>query len=200
MKDTPSWELEHQLFGDAVVGVDEVGRGSVAGPLIVCAARFHDFPPVTWRDSKQMTPRGRKNVFPMLLDSCDFGIGMVMPWDIDKHGITWALSYAAEEALSKVYDNKSVVVFDGRIPLTRGVKNGRCMVKGDALLPTVAAASVIAKVTRDELMVCLDGFFPKYDLCHNKGYGTKKHLEAVRRYGVTNHHRRSFLRSFVGEE
>jgi len=80
MRPYPSWELENGLFGKPVVGVDEVGRGAVAGPLLVCAVRFHSSPEVKWRDSKQMSPLQRKSVFANIVESSCFGIGLAAPW------------------------------------------------------------------------------------------------------------------------
>lgn len=194
MRPYPSWELEKGLFGKPVVGVDEVGRGAVAGPLLVCAVRFHSSPEVKWRDSKQMSPLQRKSVFANIAESSCFGIGLAAPWDIDRFGISFCLKQAAEEALAEIPLDDAIVVFDGKRPLTTEVPDYQCMVKGDVLLPSVAAASVVAKVIRDELMVCLDSLLPGYEFSTHKGYGTKTHLEAIRCFGITAQHRRSFLR------
>jgi len=166
MRPYPSWELENGLFGKPVVGVDEVGRGAVAGPLLVCAVRFHSSPEVKWRDSKQMSPLQRKSVFANIVESSCFGIGLAAPWDI-----SFCLKQAAEEALAEIPLDDAIVVFDGKRPLTTEVPDYQCMVKGDVLLPSVAAASVVAKVIRDELMVCLDSLLPGYEFL--KGMGLK---------------------------
>ncbi len=197
MRPHPSWELEETLFGRSVVGVDEVGRGAVAGPLVVCALRFNNFPEVTWRDSKQMSPLQRRSVFSNIVENSHFGIGLAAPWDIDRLGINFCLRKAAEEALGQVPLEDAMVVFDGKKPLTTKVPAYQCMVKGDTLLPSVAAASVVAKVIRDEIMVCLDSVLPGYGFSAHKGYGTPKHLEAIECLGVTAQHRRSFLRKVL---
>lgn len=201
MKSYPSWDVETSFFEKPIIGVDEVGRGSVAGPLVVCAVRFFDFPPVCWRDSKQMTPSQRKMAVPVILDHSYVGLGIVSPWDIDQHGIKWALEKAAKEAIAQIpNDADALVVFDGPKALTNGEFQYECLIKGDSLLPSVAAASVVAKVVRDELMVNLDMFLPQYGFHRNKGYGTSEHLEAIENFGVTAHHRRSFLRRILGQE
>ncbi|NPV88621.1 ribonuclease HII [Coprothermobacteraceae bacterium] len=196
-KGFPSWEFEWDIFGKNVIGVDEVGRGALAGPLFVCAVKFIDYPEVQWMDSKLMSSKQRERAFELLTGHVQYGLGAASVSEIDRLGIRKALELASERALAFLDLTGQIVVFDGPVPLTSVPKEYSCMVRADSKLPSVAAASVIAKVSRDRLMSRLSDVFPAYGFANNKGYASPDHISAIRTYGLTPLHRRSFIGSIL---
>ena len=177
------YELMHELGGDGVVvGVDEVGRGSVAGPLTVCAVCL-PMEPRVWgiNDSKKLTPARRE-----LLSV------------IDEMGMARAIRAAVVGAVADTGLEPDCVLMDGN-PLG-AVPNERDVVKGDAKIACIAAASIMAKVTRDEMMVEYDVEYPEYHLAESKGYASPEHIEAIRKHGLCPLHRVSFCGNFLQTE
>lgn len=207
----PTLAEEIQLWkqGYTVVGVDEVGRGCLAGPLYVCAAYFEPTTKLSnisylqnlgINDSKKLSAAKRKNIYTILQsEEFHYAIGIVYPAFIDQNGITAAVTYAATQALQQLISPKKnvFVLFDGslnhdnRILQLSGMKT---IVHGDSLSVSIAAASIMAKVSRDAYMDTLSMEFPGYNWQKNKGYGTAQHLKALKTYGKTPHHRQLFLR------
>lgn len=194
------YELMHELGGDGVVvGVDEVGRGSVAGPLTVCAVCL-PMEPRVWgiNDSKKLTP-ARRELLSVKIAEVATAIGFchIAPADIDD--MAWpAPSALPSRARGRYGARADCVLMDGN-PLG-AVPNERDVVKGDAKIACIAAASIMAKVTRDEMMVEYDAEYPEYHLAESKGYASPEHIEAIRKHGLCPLHRVSFCGNFLQTE
>ncbi len=180
-----------------VVGVDEVGRGSVAGPLTVCAVCLPDEPRI-WgvNDSKQLSPARREMLAVRIAETARaIGICHIPPERIDAIGMARSLREAVSGAVADTGLAPDCVLMDGN-PLG-AVPNERDVVHGDATIACIAAASIVAKVTRDELMVELDAEYPGYHLARSKGYASPEHIQAIRERGLTPVHRVSFCGNFL---
>jgi ribonuclease HII len=192
------YDLERRLGGEGVVvGVDEVGRGSIAGPLTVGAVVLPR-EPVVWglNDSKQLTPARREEVAARIAEVAEaVGIAHVPPESIDALGMRVALRMAMSEAIEDTGVEPDCVLIDGN-PVHVHPKE-RTLVKGDARVACIAAASIVAKVTRDAIMVGLDAEYPGYHLAECKGYGSQAHIEAIREHGLTPIHRVTFCGNFL---
>jgi ribonuclease HII len=173
-------------------GVDEVGRGALAGPLVAAAVVLEPgFRHPLLRDSKRLTPAQRERIEPLIrAASTAVEVVQVGPDLIDRHGIGWANRTAFEQLMSLV--DTPLFLLDGNLRLSCG-RPYRSVVHGDDLVPAISAASIVAKVWRDQLMRQLDYKFPVYGWAGNKGYGSARHLEAIARNGPSPLHRRSFL-------
>ena len=194
----------------AILGIDEVGRGPLAGPLVIGAVILPDEKP-EWvselRDSKKLTPKKREKFSEIILaEAPATGLGWVSPAELDDLGMTEALRVATSRAVKSVqalHVPFSQIIIDGKInflghtPLAKFVST---MVKADDLIKEVSAASIIAKVARDNYMKEAGERFPGYGFEKNAGYGTALHMEAVSKLGVTPEHRKSFepIKSMVG--
>lgn len=192
-------EREYWAVNRLVCGIDEVGRGCLAGPVVAAAAIFPaDHKPIkNVRDSKKLTPKMRKEVFEQLLDECqDFGIGLVSSAEIDQIGIEAATKKAMQQALEHLTFGFEAVLIDGNKPLPIKIEQ-RTIVKGDATVYSISAASVIAKVFRDQIISGLDNVFPEYGFSGHKGYHSVAHVEAIKKHGVTPEHRMSFLTNLI---
>ena len=192
---TPSWEAERALAGcgsGLVAGVDEAGRGPWAGPVVAAAVIFRNGSCLDGlNDSKKLTAASREALFAEIHECASVGVGIISVEDIDRINILQATMAAMCTAVSGLSEQADAVLIDGnRCPDVR--QKAIAVVNGDARCPSIAAASIIAKVTRDRLMQELALDFPDYGWCSNKGYGTRAHSEAIARFGVTPHHRRSF--------
>ena len=182
-----------------VAGVDEAGRGPWAGP--VCAAAVvlplngNDLPSQLTgvRDSKQLSASRRELLLPRILAVAkSFGVGWASPAEIDTWGIVPATRRAMIRAVDRLNGNVDVLLID-YVELPDAGLPQRSLPKADSLCLSVAAASILAKVTRDRLMIALDSAYPGYGFAAHKGYGTKVHIEAIRKYGPCKIHRRSFI-------
>ncbi|MEZ5852173.1 MAG: ribonuclease HII [Hyphomicrobiaceae bacterium] len=190
-----SFELEAaelELGNGPVAGIDEAGRGPWAGPVVAAAVILDpDNIPASIADSKVLMPEEREAILPRILASAKVGIGIADVTRIDRDNILNATLWAMAEAVSQLDPQPRLALIDGnkapRLPMP-----ARTIVKGDGRCLSIAAASIVAKVTRDRLMVELGRAFPQYGFERHKGYGTPEHQEALRRHGVTDHHRRSF--------
>lgn len=175
-----------------IAGVDEVGRGPLVGPVVAaCVILKDDFDLPGLTDSKKLSEKKREELFPMIeRDAVAIGIGIVDEKTIDKINIYEATKVAMKEAIANCKVKPEHVLIDAMkldidIPTTS-------IIKGDIKSLSISAASVIAKVTRDHMMDELDLKYPMYDFKHNKGYPTKKHLEALKKYGILKEHRLSY--------
>lgn len=176
-----------------VAGVDEAGRGPWAGPVVAAAVILtRGRCPDGLDDSKKLTEAARERLYLQLSDGCaTIGLGIASVAEIDALNIHWATMLAMERAVAALGCGVGHVLVDGnRLP--RWGHPATALVGGDALCRSIAAASIIAKVTRDRLMAELDGEFPHYGWCRNKGYGTPDHAAGLAAFGVSPHHRRSF--------
>jgi ribonuclease HII len=208
----PDLSEERRLFGDGhrrVAGLDEVGRGAWAGPVsvgaaVVMEAQTEDTMPMWLRDSKQLSEDRRESIFVPVGAWCvEWSVGHASPEECDQWGMRVALQLASQRALSGLSSSPDAVLVDGPLDLLQGtgsVDSGfrglvRPVVGGDAKCASVAAASVLAKVVRDRLMRSEAEHFPAYGFERNKGYPTPVHQTALRGYGLSAIHRRSW--SFV---
>ncbi|MDB5160799.1 MAG: putative Ribonuclease [Candidatus Saccharibacteria bacterium] len=178
-----------------IVGIDEVGRGCLAGPLLVVAARAISELPSGLDDSKVLSRQVREELFILLAEACEFGEGWVKSSEIDGLGLTAATKLGVRRALRNLRVAKDEpIVMDGNYNYAPGIyKNVSVIIAADALVPIVSAASIYAKVRRDEYMRSLAHRYPKYGFETNVGYGTAFHLAAIDSLGIIkNLHRRSF--------
>lgn len=189
MKPDYNREIRH---GGVVAGVDEAGRGPLAGPVIAAAVVLDpDCIPCGLDDSKKLGEARRETLFAALVGCARIGIGEASPEEIDRINILNATFLAMERAVAALPCIPDMILVDGnRAP--RWPHRCETIVGGDAICVSIAAASIIAKVTRDRLMLRLSELHPDYGWSRNKGYPTPQHLDAVARIGVTAHHRRSF--------
>ena len=194
------WEIENGLYSDAVqciCGVDEAGRGPLAGP--VCAAavilpRGLEIPGLT--DSKKLSDKKRRELFPVIMEQAiAYGIGFASHEEIDEINILQATFLAMQRAIDQLKVKPDLALIDGNRQKDFGLPV-KTVVKGDSLSANIAAASVLAKVTRDNVMEELANKYPEYGFEIHKGYGTKAHYEALRAYGASEVHRMSFLKKF----
>lgn len=192
------YELQQTLAGGGVaIGVDEVGRGAIAGPLTVGAVVLPD-EPIIWgiNDSKQLTPARREALAGRIAEvAIAIGIAHIEPASIDAVGMATALRMAMAQAIAECGIEPDAVLIDGN-PVHVHPKE-RTVVKGDASIACIAAASIVAKVTRDELMVAMEEEYPGYHLAECKGYGSAEHIEAIRAKGLSPIHRVSFCGNFL---
>ena len=175
-----------------VCGFDEVGRGAIAGPVVVASVVFYNYSniPDGIKDSKKISAIKRLILYKKIKSIASVGLGIVMPNIIDKIGISKATNLAAQQSIPQHLSVKKNLL-DGNIKIdtNNSVVN---IIKGDENYVSIAAASIIAKVTRDKIMVNKSKENNKYKWDKNKGYGTKDHLLAIKNYGITNFHRKSF--------
>lgn len=196
MKHTPDlqYETAAALKGHCyVVGVDEVGRGPLAGPVLAAAVRLDPKNiPDGLNDSKKLTQRKREALFDLLYQCADIGVGEASVSEIDKINILRASHLAMCRAIKALPRAADFALVDGNILPTDLPCSGQTIIKGDTLSLSIAAASVVAKVSRDRLMVALAQHHPGYGWEKNMGYPSAAHREALENLGVTPHHRRSF--------
>ena len=188
-------EFETELYNKGInfiAGIDEVGRGPLVGPVVTAAVILpKDFYDERINDSKKLTEKKRELLYEVIMENAiSVGIGMSSSSLIDEINILNATKKAMIDAINNLSVKPEHLLIDAvkldiDIPQTS-------IIKGDAKSESIAAASIIAKVTRDRMMVLLDEKYPMYDFKHNKGYGTKKHIEALYKYGPISEHRKSF--------
>ncbi len=185
--------FDHEdLHAGSVAGVDEAGRGPWAGPVVAAAVILdrRQVPPGL-NDSKKLSEAARERLYAPIIAGARHGIGMASVVEIDSLNIHWATMLAMERAVAALGCVPDHVLVDGnRLP--RWAYRATAIIKGDALSLSIAAASIIAKVTRDRLMAVLDTECPGYGWARNKGYGTADHARGLAALGVTAHHRRSY--------
>ena len=196
------WWIENSHFSDGIkiiCGVDEAGRGPLAGP--VCAAAVIlpsniDIPGLD--DSKKLSDKRRRELFPVIKEqSVAYGIGLASHEEIDEINILQATFLAMERALDQLDVKPDLALIDGNRAKDFGIPV-QPVIHGDSLSASIAAASILAKVTRDDLMVEYAEKYPQYAFEIHKGYGTKAHYEALRTYGPSPIHRMTFLKKFYG--
>ena len=177
-----------------VCGIDEAGRGCLAGPVTAAAVvlpKKYKNPFI--KDSKKLNKSDRLDLFNEIIEcSLDYAIIDISPKIIDSINILESTFLAMNNAISKIHNIIDYIIIDGNKFKTEKKIKYKCIVKGDNIYQSIAAASILAKVHRDKIMEDLHLNFPKYDWINNKGYGTSKHRLAIRNYGITKHHRKSF--------
>ncbi len=176
-------------------GVDEVGRGPLAGAVVAaCVLLDYNKPLIRGlNDSKKVPEKKREALYLEIKDKVlAFGIGECTPEEIDSHNILRATFLAMRRALTVMGRTPSLLLVDGNQPIPEITPPQECLIGGDGRSAAIAAASILAKVTRDRAMVKLHERHPEYGFDRNKGYGTRDHMKALERFGLTPHHRRSF--------
>ncbi len=200
MSQIDMWEIENSLYSDKIhliCGVDEAGRGPLAGP--VCAAAVIlpaglEIPGLT--DSKKLTDKKRRELYPIIKENAlAYGIAFASEQEIDEINILQATFLAMKRALEQLEMKPDLALIDGNRETDFGLPV-KTVVKGDSLSANIAAASVLAKVTRDDVMEALAQEYPEYSFEIHKGYGTKAHYAALREHGASPVHRVSFLKKF----
>lgn len=198
------WDIEQSYFDQGIqviCGVDEAGRGPLAGP--VCAAavilpKGVEIPGLN--DSKKLTDKKRRELFPIIKEKAvAYGIGLASHEEIDQINILQATFLAMERAIAQLSVKPELALIDGNREKDFGIPV-KTVVHGDSLSASIAAASILAKVTRDDLLLELAKEYPQYGFEIHKGYGTKAHYEALRTYGPCAIHRMTFLKKFYGKK
>jgi ribonuclease HII len=177
-----------------IAGVDEAGRGPLAGPVVAAAVVLPEtFDTTGIDDSKKLTPAQREAAYERIVhESVDFGVGIVEAGVIDEINILKATHLAARDALLGLRTKVDLALVDGR-PMVGLPCSQKAIIQGDSKCVSIAAASIVAKVTRDRIMVDYDRKFPEYGFCRHKGYYTPEHLQAVEQNGVCEIHRKTFF-------
>lgn len=188
-------EFETELYESGInyiAGIDEVGRGPLVGPVVTAAVILpKDFYDERINDSKKLTEKKRELLYDVIMENAvSVGIGISSEDVIDKINILEATKKAMIEAVNNLSVKPEHLLIDA-VKLNIDIPQ-TSIIKGDAKSESIAAASIIAKVTRDRMMIELDKIHPEYDFKHNKGYGTKKHIEAIEKYGIIKEHRKTF--------
>ena len=200
MQEKKEEDLQQVLNKVFEVGIDEVGRGAIFGPVfsaVVVLTEENKFILKQFgvMDSKKLTPKKRKLLLPkILLLSSDYGIGQSSTREIDKFGIRVATELSMIRALNKLKQKPSEIIIDGPLLLRLWNRNQKNIISGDSKFTSIASASIVAKVSRDNLMERLEKKYSGYLIFKNKGYGTREHLSIIKKYGITNLHRKSFLK------
>ena len=191
------YEREYASYAH-ICGIDEVGRGPLAGPVVACAVILpKDCDILYLNDSKQLTPKKREALYDEIMaKAVAVGVGMANEKVIDEINVLNADYEAMKQAISKLQVKPQLLLNDAvNIPGVDIEQVG--IIKGDTLSASIAAASIIAKVTRDRLMVEYDSLYPGYGFAKNMGYGTAEHIDALKKIGPCAIHRRTFIKNFV---
>jgi len=200
MQEKKEEDLQQVLNKVIEVGIDEVGKGAIFGPVfsavvVLSSSNRHVLKQFGVKDSKKITPQKRKLLLPkILLLSSDYGIGQSSAREIDKLGIRVATELSMMRALKKLKKPPSEIIIDGPLLLRpwKGIQKN--IVSGDSKFTAISAASILAKVSRDNLMERLEKKYSGYFIFKNKGYGTKEHLSIIQENGISKLHRKSFLK------
>ena len=184
-----------------IVGIDEAGRGALAGPVVAGACILRpDQSFDLLKDSKVLDPKQREEAFSWITAECVYGVGIVDASTIDKGGILGATELAMQNALAEVAKKQTptYVLVDGRDKFWFDYPHSS-VIKGDEKEACISAGSILAKVTRDRLMEEYADAFPAYDFASHKGYGTEQHIRLIKKHGPCSLHRKTFLRNIVSE-
>lgn len=177
---------------NSIAGVDEAGRGPLAGPVVAAAVILpenHNI--IGLDDSKKLSPTKRAMLEAVIIECCDYAIGMAHPDEIDRINILQATMISMKRAVDGLKHPPDHILVDGnRLPIWD--YSAEFVIGGDAIHPNISAASIIAKEYRDRLMIEADKQYPQYGWSSNKGYGSKAHMKAIEKYGPTPYHRKSF--------
>ena len=195
------WEIEKSLSVGVICGVDEAGRGPLAGPVCAAAVILPEGEIIPGlNDSKKLTDKKRRELFPIIKEKAvAYGIAFASEAEIDEHNILQATFLAMKRAIAQLDGKADFALIDGNRETDFGVP---CLtvVKGDSRSANIAAASVLAKVTRDLYMEELAEKYPDYGFEIHKGYGTKAHYAALTEHGASSAHRKSFLKKFYEQQ
>ena len=180
-----------------IVGIDEAGRGPLAGSVVACALCLEAAPPFKARDSKLLSSGQRETFFSWLSEHADFGLDIATAEEIDKFNILGATLIAFNRAVDRLLEKKPCLrkaefIIDGRHFVNERNLKARCLVGADKSIEAVSCASIVAKVFRDYLMRGVDFLCPQWNFSRHKGYPTKEHFSLIKRYDLSSFHRRSF--------
>ncbi len=175
------------IIEDNLCGIDEAGRGPFAGPLVVAGVILNNSIEEL-NDSKKLTEKKREILFDTIIENSSYHIIFTHNDKIDELGLSLCLKNSIEEIMKKLKTNNYLM--DGNT--TFGIKNLKCLIKADATVKQVSAASILAKVSRDRFMCKIASKYPEYSFEKHKGYGTKVHTEAIKKFGLSDIHRKSF--------
>lgn len=191
-----SYENQYQEY-NYICGIDEVGRGPLAGPVVACAVILpKDCNILYINDSKQLSEKKREELYDMIMEQAvAVGVGSIPPAKIDEVNILQATYEAMRQAIGNLSVAPDLLLNDA-VTIPGVLVKQIPIIKGDAKSISIAAASIVAKVTRDRLMTAYDNIFPQYGFAANKGYGSKEHIEILKRLGPTPIHRLSFIKNF----
>ena len=197
LEEMRSYEHQYERYG-YVCGIDEAGRGPLAGPVVAGAVILPEDCEILWlNDSKQLSEKKREALYDEIMEKAlAVSVGMASPARIDEINILQATYKAMQQAISKLSIKPDLLLNDAvTIP---DVENEQIPnIKGDAKSASIAAASIVAKVTRDRMMKEYDIIYPGYDFAKNKGYGTKAHIEGIKKQGICDIHRRTFVKKYI---
>ncbi len=195
-------EISYRKEGETVVcGCDEAGRGPLAGPVVAATVILPEGLVIEGLDdSKKLSEKKREKLFDTIIENCiDYAIAKAEVEEIEEINILNASMLAMNRAVSMLKDKPNLALVDGNI--VRGFEMRAVpVIKGDSICPSIAAASILAKVTRDRILLELDEKYPEYSFKKHKGYATKVHREAILKYGPSPIHRPSFLTKLLGEK
>lgn len=198
---TASTKMERELHKQGsilVAGIDEVGRGALAGPLVAACVILPASTRLSLADSKLLLPQKRAVISNKIKEKAiGFGVGWVINQEIDEFGLAWSLREAYLRALEDMALEVSQIILDGSVNYLKEFGMCQTLVKADQKVSCVAAASIIAKVARDEYMWSLCEQYPQYCYETNVGYGTKAHRAAISEYGLTDLHRKTFCNNII---
>ncbi len=199
LKQMREFEREYEHLG-YICGIDEVGRGPFAGPVVAGAVILPPDCEILYvNDSKQLSEKMREQLYDEIMEKAvSVAVGYASPQRIDEINILQATYEAMREAVSKL-DATPQILLNDAVTIPQITIPQVPIIKGDAKSISIAAASIVAKVTRDRLMREYDKIMPEYGFASNKGYGSKEHIEAIKKYGPTPIHRRSFIHNVTGE-
>ena len=194
------FSIEQSIEG-AVIGIDEVGRGPLAGPVVSCGVIYNSYEildtkiPIT--DSKKLTIKQRLELFKLFKqlkkkNILEYYLGLATVEEIDQINILEATKLSMKRVIDRFNNPNTSIIIDGNIKLDYKNKNEKSVIGGDKISLSIATASIIAKIHRDRLMSILGNKYPHFGWKHNAGYGTKKHIDAIKENGVTNCHRKTF--------
>ncbi len=180
-----------------IVGVDEAGRGPLAGAVTSCALYLEKNPPLEIKDSKELTPQAREKIFCWLQNNALFSVSIATHTEIDRFNILNATFLSFERSISGLirqapYLKKAMFIIDGNLFRTNLDIKYKCIPKADKTVKQVSCASIIAKVTRDHLMNSAHFLYPEWNFAKHKGYPTKEHYSLIKKYALSPLHRRSF--------
>lgn len=195
-------EIETKIHNDGVIkicGIDEAGRGPLAGPVVVASVIMPEGSMLEGvNDSKKVSEKKREKLYELITqEAISYGVGIIWQEEIDKINILEATKKGLTQSLKELEVKPDLILVDALKNINTLGISYKSIIQGDAKIYSIAAASIIAKVTRDRIMRELDEVYPIYGFERHKGYGTAKHIEAIKEYGLCPIHRRSFTKKFV---